>query len=124
MDRKQNPITENIIGAAIEVHRWLGSGLRERSYERVLQIEFEERGLNFEHQLRVPMTYKNRGIGSYRLDFLVERRVVAEVKSVERLDPVFDAQILAYLRATTMKIGLLINFDSRLLKDGVRRFVL
>jgi len=124
LDRNLNPVTEEIIGAAIEVHRCLGSGLRERSYERALVIEFEERGLAFEHQFQVPMVYKRRTVDHYRLDFLVEKQVVLEIKSVERMDPVWEAQILAYLRATSMKVGLLINFNCRLLKDGVRRFVL
>src|SRR5438105_12332466 len=112
MRREDNPITEQIIDAAIEVQRSLGSGLRERSYERALKIEFEEHGIQDEHQLRIPMIHKRRTIDSYRLDFLVERSVVVEVKSVERLDPVFEAQVLADLRATSTKIGLRINFNS------------
>ena len=78
----------------------------------------------FQRQLMVPVLYKGRKIGEYRLDLLVEDLVVVEIKSVERFDPIFEAQVLTYLRVTGKKVGLLINFNSRLLKDGLKRFVL
>ena len=81
-------------------------------------------GWKFQRQLMVPVMYKGRKIGEYRLDLLVEDLVVVEIKSVERFDPIFEAQVLTYLRVTGKKVGLLINFNSRLLKDGLRRFVL
>jgi len=80
--------------------------------------------LKYKCQPTFPVTYKGRTIGEYRLDLIVEDAVVVEIKSVERLDPVFDAQVLTYLKITGKKVGLLINFNSRFLKDGVKRFVL
>lgn len=120
----KDPMTEKIIGCAIEVHRVLGPGLLESSYESALAIEFQTAKINFHRQLVIPVTYKGRPIGEHRLDFLVEDAVVLELKSVERFDPIFEAQILAYLRLSGKRRGLLINFNSRLLKDGVKRYVL
>ena len=117
-------ITERIIGCAIEVHRVLGPGLFETTYESALCIELELNGLEFVRQAPVPILYKERVVGDYRLDLLVEDQVVVEVKAVERFDPIFEAQVLTYLRGTGKRVGLLINFNSRLLKDGVKRFVL
>jgi GxxExxY protein len=118
-----DPVTERIIGCALEVHRQLGAGLLESAYEAALCIEFEEQGVRFRRQAPVPIVYKGRVLGDYRLDLLVEESVVVEVKSVERLDPIFHAQILTYMRASGRRVGLLINFNSRLLKDGIKRFV-
>ena len=117
-------ITERIIGCAIEVHRVLGPGLFETTYESALCIELELNGLEFVRQAPVPILYKERVVGDYRLDLLVEDQVVVEVKAVERFDPIFEAQVLTYLRGTGKRVGLLINFNSRLLKDGVKRFIL
>jgi len=119
-----NALTERIIGSAIEVHRELGPGLLEATYEAALGIEFDLAGLAFRRQLPMAAIYKGRKIGEYRLDLLVEERVVVEVKSVERFDPVFEAQVLTYLRITGKKVGLLINFNRGLLVDGIRRFIL
>ena len=118
-----NRLTERIIGCAIEVHRQLGPGLLEATHESALCIEMEAAGLHFQRQVAIPVTYKGKPIGEYRLDLLVEDRVIVEIKSVERLDPVFDAQVLTYLRVTHKKVGLLINFNSRFLKNGIKRFV-
>jgi len=119
-----NKLTENIIGCAIEVHRQLGPGLLEGVYEAALAIELDTAGLHFERQFVFPVLYKEKKIGEYRLDLLVENTVVVEIKSVERFDPVFEAQILTYLRITGKKVGLLMNFNSRLLRDGIKRFIL
>jgi len=119
-----NHLTESIIGCAIEVHRQLGPGLLEGTYEEALCIELDDAGWKLQRQLMVPVIYKGRRIGEYRLDLLVEDLVVVEIKSVERFDPIFEAQVLTYLRVTGKKVGLLINFNSRLLKDGLKRFVL
>jgi GxxExxY protein len=119
-----NRLTEAIIGAAMEVHRHLGAGLLEASYESALCIELEARGLKYLRQIPVPLTYKGKTIGDFRLDLLVEDAVVVEVKSVERIDPVFMFQVLTYLRCTSKRVGLLINFNNQFLKDGVRRYVL
>ncbi len=121
---ESNKITEKIIGCAIEVHRNLGPGLLESVYEEAICIEFELQGVHYQRQMSVPVNYKGRVIGEYRLDLLVEDAVVVELKSVERQDPVFEAQLLTYLRVTGKKVGLLINFNSKLLKEGVKRFVL
>lgn len=123
MERK-DPLTEKIIGAAIEVHRQLGPGLLEGTYEAALCLEFKAVGLRYRRQVPVPVVYKGQVIGEYRLDLLVEEAVVVEVKSVNRFDPVFEAQVLTYLRASGKRIGLLINFNSRFLCAGVRRYIL
>ena len=120
----EDPLTKKIIGCAIEVHRVLGPGLLESSYEAALAIEFETAGLTFHRQLIIPVQYKGQSIGEHRFDFLVESAVIVELKSVERFDPIFEAQFLTYLRLSGNRRGLLINFNSRLLKDGVKRFVL
>ena len=123
-DLPENAITERIIKCAIEVHRQLGPGLLERVYEEALAIECELDGLQVARQVKIPVEYKGRTIGEYRLDMLIENLVIVEIKSVERYDPVFEAQILTYLKITEKKVGLLINFNSRLVKDGIRRFIL
>ena len=124
LSESRDPLTEKIIGCAIEVHRILGPGLLEASYEAALAIEFQAAKISFQRQLVIPVTYKNQPIGEHRLDFLIENAVVVELKSVERYDPIFEAQILTYLRLSGKRRGLLINFNSRLLKDGVKRFVI
>ena len=122
--RDINKLTERIIGCAIEVHRHLGPGLLEATYEEALCVELETAGLKYQRQAVFPVIYRERNIGEYRLDLIVENQAVVEIKSVERFDPVFEAQVLTYLRITGKKIGLLINFNSRLLRDGIRRFIL
>ncbi len=119
---EESGLTGGIIGAAIEVHRTIGPGLLESAYEEAMAIELDDRGIGYERQKRLPVFYKNREIGEYRLDLLVEGRVVVELKSVERMEPVFEAQILSYMRMGGYNIGLIINFKSTLLKDGVHRF--
>ena len=117
-------LTERIIGCAIEVHRQLGPGLLEQTYEAALCIELQNAGVNFVRQPIFPVVYKGQTIGEYRLDLIVADAVVVEIKSVERFDPIFEAQVLSYLRITGKKVGLLINFKSRLLRDGLKRYVL
>ena len=119
-----NEVTEQVIGAAIEVHRHLGPGLLESAYEEALALELDLRGLPYARQVPVPLAYKGREIGEYRLDLLVADSVVVEVKSVERQDPVFTAQLLTYLRLAGKRVGLLINFNTHLLKQGVKRLIL
>jgi len=123
-DLPENKITERIIKCAIEVHRQLGPGLLEGVYEKALIIECELEGLQVAQQVKIPVEYKGSTIGEYRLDLLINDLVIVEIKSVERYDPVFEAQILTYLKITGKKVGLLINFNSRLVKDGIRRFIL
>jgi GxxExxY protein len=119
-----NHLTEKIIGCAIEVHRVLGPGLLESTYEEALCIELTSCRIKHRRQAAIPMSYKGRPLGEYRLDLIVEDAVIVEIKSVERFDPVFQAQVLTYLRATGRKVGLLINFNSKLLRDGVKRIIL
>jgi GxxExxY protein len=119
-----NEITEKIIGAAIEVHRALGPGLLESAYEECLAKEFELIGLMFERQRPVPIEFKGLKIDCcYRIDFLVESSVVVELKSVEVVAPIFTAQVLTYLRLLNKHVGLLINFNVPVLKDGLKRIV-
>jgi GxxExxY protein len=121
---EQDELTEKIIGCAIEVHRHLGPGLLESTYEAALCVELESAGLRYQRQMVIPVLYKGRPIGEYRLDLLVEDAVVVEIKSVERYDPIFSAQVLTYLRASGKKVGLLMNFNTHLLHRGLKRFVL
>jgi len=117
-------ITGRIIGCAIEVHRHLGAGLLESVYEAAMEVELVAGGLAVERQKRLPVTYKGCGIGEFRVDLLVEERVVVELKSVERIEPLFDAQVLGYMRLGGYSTALLINFNTRLLKHGIKRFVI
>ena len=119
-----NEITHEIIGAAIEVHKRLGPGLLESAYEECLLHELRIRNLAVERQKGLPVIYKEVKLDcGYRLDLLVEGRVVVELKSVENLAPIHEAIILTYLRLSGQKTGLLINFNVTVLKDGVRRFI-
>ena len=121
---QRDPLTEKIIGCAIEVHRQLGPGLLESTYESALAVELELSKLQFQRQATYPISYKGRIIGEHRLDLLVEKAVIVEIKSVDRHNLLFEAQVLAYLKITGLRRALLINFNSRLLKEGVKRFVL
>ena len=120
-----NELTHSIIGAAIEVHRTLGPGLLESAYEECIARELTLRGLSFERQKALPVVYKEVKLEcGYRVDLLVEGRVIVELKSVEALAPVHDAIVLTYLRLSGAPIGLLINFNVAVLKDGLKRFIL
>jgi GxxExxY protein len=119
-----NQLTEKIIGCGIEVHRNLGPELLEATYEEALCIELGESSIRYRRQAPFPILYKGRTLGEYRVDLLVEDAVIVEIKSVERLDPVFEAQVLTYLKATGKRVGLLMNFNSRLLRDGIKRLIL
>ncbi len=122
---KVNDLTYAIIGAAIEVHKSLGPGLLESAYEECLCYELEQRGIPFERQRALPVVYKDiRLDAGYRLDLLVAGQVVVELKSVEALAPIHEAQLLTYLKLGGWHIGLLINFNVVVLRDGIRRMVL
>lgn len=117
-------MTEVIIGAAIEVHRTLGPGLLEVVYEECLAIELGLRGVKFDRQVPVPIGYKGHEVpANLRVDFLVDDRVVVELKAVESLLPVHEAQPLTYLRLTDRRVGLLINFNVPVLRRGIKRMV-
>jgi len=121
---QDDPLTHRIIACAIEVHKRLGPGLLEKLYKEAMIIEMELDNLRVEKSVKVPVHYKGKSIGDYFIDLLVEDTVVLELKSVERHDPVFEAQILSYMKLTSKKVGLLINFNSKMVKDGIKRFVL
>jgi GxxExxY protein len=118
-------LTERVIGFAIEVHRQLGPGLLESAYEECLCYELQQDGLAFRRQVPLPVIYKAIRLDcGYRIDLVIEETVILELKTVERLIPVHEAQLLTYLKLSGMRIGLLLNFNSATLKDGIRRMVL
>jgi GxxExxY protein len=121
---KLRDITEGIIGAAIEVHRELGPGLLESAYEACLAFELSQRGFDVLRQVPMPLIYKEIRLDTgYKLDLWVDRSVIVEVKAVEKFDPIHEAQLLSYLRLSGCHVGLLINFNVRVLKDGIKRMV-
>jgi GxxExxY protein len=122
---ERDPLTSSIIGAAIEVHRNLGPGLLESIYEACLGWELRTRGLAVEQQVAVPVIYKGQLLPvAFRLDLVVERAVLVEVKAVDRLHPLTDAQVLTYLKLSSLTTALVLYFNVGLLRDGVRRLVL
>jgi len=124
MPENLNHLTEAVIGAAIEIHRALGPGLLESVYERAMGIELNERGIPFETQVQVPITYKGQSAGDLRLDLLVDPRLVVELKAIDVLAALHQAQVLSYLRATNLTLGLLINFNVTQLVRGIKRISL
>jgi GxxExxY protein len=120
----QNEITSKIIGAAIEVHKSLGPGLLEKTYEECLCIELEESGLDYEKQL-LPIRYRDKELrDAYRIDLLVEKQVIVELKAVETLANTHKAQLLTYMKLSNKSLGLLINFNVDLLRNGIKRLIL
>jgi GxxExxY protein len=123
-EKRFNQITEQIIGAAIEVHRALGPGLLESAYEACLAFELAQRDLKVERQKPLPLVYKQVELDcGYRLDLFVEESVIVEIKAVDQLAPIHKAQLLSYLKLSDCRVGLLINFNVKLLKNGIRRVV-
>jgi GxxExxY protein len=118
----QRKVTERVIGAAIEVHRILGPGLLESAYQEALQHELTLQDLRFARQIAVPLVYKNAPLGTaLRLDLVVEDAVIIEVKSVQKIEAIHEAQLLTYLRLTGLKAGLLLNFNVPALRHGIKR---
>lgn len=118
-------LTEQIIGLAIEVHRLTGPGMLESVYESCLCHELARAEIGFERQVGIPVVYKGVQFDEgFRADILVDRQVVVEIKAVAKLVPAHDAQVLTYLRMSRLRVGLLFNFHARLLKEGLRRFVI
>ena len=113
-----------VLSAALEVHRVLGPGFLESVYEGAMAVELELRGISFERQKPIGVSYKGYAIGEGRLDFFVQNCLIVELKAAEKLLPIHQAQLMSYLKATGCCLGLLVNFHERLLKDGVRRVVL
>lgn len=119
-----NQITEKIIGCAIEVHKRLGPGLLESAYEECLSYELQNAGLRINRQVAVPVVYKEIKLEcGYRIDILVENTVIIELKSIDAFAPVHEAQILTYMKFANKSIGLLINFNVSLLKEGIKRYI-
>lgn len=123
--RDPNEITRAVIGAAITVHRELGPGLPESAYEACLAYQISDIDFNVERQKAVPSKYRDVSLDcGYPVDLLVEEKVIIEVKAVEKLEKIHEAQLMSHLRLTGCKVGLLIKFNVRVLKNGIRRIVL
>ena len=118
-------LSGKIRGAAMEVHRELGPGLLESAYEECLCYELTQRGIPFQRQLPLPVTYKGIHLNcDYKIDILVDHKILLELKSVDVLIPIHEAQLITYLKLSGCKLGLLMNFNGPMLKDGIKRFVL
>ncbi len=124
MPHLANVRSHAVIGAAIEVHRALGPGFLESVYEESLCMELYDRGIPFTRQCEVIIRYKSRDVGMGRMDLLVDNTLIVELKAVDALAPIHTAQLLSYLRTTGYPLGLLINFNAVILKDGIRRIIL
>ena len=122
MDEPLDPVTSRIIGCAITLHRFLGPGLLESVYHTGLAVELSRAQIPFESKRRLEIEYHGYKLGEFYPDFIVENKVVVEVKSASSHDRVFDAQVLTYLRLTGLRTGLLLNFGRPVLKDGIKRF--
>jgi GxxExxY protein len=126
MEKKNDgELTGQIIGAAIDVHKELGPGLLESAYEECLSHELTLRRISFERQRTLPIAYKGIKLDcGYRMDLVVDRTVIVELKSIECVEPVHEAQLLTYMKLSNIRMGLLINFNVPMLKNGIKRFVL
>ncbi len=121
---EENEISNVIIGVAIELHKSLGPGLLESAYENALVYDLREKGFDVKQQVAMPFVYKEVKLDvGYRIDLIVENKVLLEIKSVEELAPVHYSQVLTYLKLSNLKLGLLVNFNTKLLKDGIHRIV-
>jgi len=121
---KEDVLSNKVIGAAIEVHKTLGPGLLESAYEKCLCREFDLIGLPYETQKQLPLSYKNESLDcGYKLDLIVDDSVILELKSVNKLEPIHDAQLLTYLKLTKCRLGMLLNFNVPLMRDGIKRIV-
>lgn len=119
-----NQLTSKIIGASIEVHKNLGPGLLEKTYEECLCIELNKLGINYSRQVLLPINYKGKIVeDAYRLDLLVENQVIVELKSVSKLENIHKSQLLTYLKLSKKQLGLLINFNVNILKNGIIRVI-
>ena len=122
---ERDPLTDRVIGAAIEVHRILGPGLLESVYQKCLCHELALRGVAFRGQVELPVVYKDVDLGcNFVMDIVVEDSLVLELKAIEKLAPIHEAQLLTYLRLSGIRCGLLLNFHQPLLRDGIKRMVL
>ncbi len=122
--RSVDELAHDVIGAAIEVHRILGPGFLESVYEEALAVEFDLRRIAYERQKPIVLQFKGKPVGESRLDFLVGRELVLELKAVESIHPIFPAKVIHYLKMSGLELGLIINFHVVLLKDGIKRIAL
>jgi GxxExxY protein len=123
-DPTVDALAKAVIGAAIEVHSLLGAGFLESVYEQALAIELGLRGIPFQRQHAIALTYKNELVGEARLDFLIGGKLILELKAVDSIHPIHHAQVLNYLKATGLQLDLLMNFNVEQMKDGIKRIVL
>ena len=123
-DHTLDDLARGVIGAAIEVHRHLGPGYLESVYQEALAVELRLRSIPFEPQKPIAIDYKGKQVGEGRLDFLIDGRLITELKAVDTIAPIHKAQVISYLKAMDLQLGLLINFNTTLLKDGIQRIVL
>jgi GxxExxY protein len=123
-DQTLEQLAHEVIGAAIDVHREIGPGFLESVYQNALYYELGLRNIAYEAQALAPVTYKGYAVGEGRIDILVEKRLIVELKAVEAFEPIHQAQAISYLRAMNLSLGLLINFNRPILKDGIRRVIL
>jgi GxxExxY protein len=125
LDIEQDPVRAKVIGSAIEVHKHLGPGLLESAYEECRAFELRQQGIDFQRQVPLPILYKGIQLDcAYRMDLVVERYLIIEIKTVEQLLPIHQAQLLTYLKLSNLKFGLLLNFNVALLRDGIKRMIL
>ena len=118
-------LSNKVIGSAIEVHKELGPGLLENTYKQCLAYELSKAGIKFQIEAELPVIYKEVSIAcGHRIDLLIEKKLIVELKSVEKLNSIHEAQILAYMKLAKIKTGLLINFNEKRLRNGIRRFIL
>lgn len=122
-DEKLDRLAHDVIGAAIEVHRILGPGFLESTYAKAMGIELRRREIAFEPEAPIQLSYKDESIGEGRLDLLVENCLVVELKAVNQLAPIHQAQVISYLKVTRHLLGLLINFNEVVLRDGIKRII-
>jgi GxxExxY protein len=116
-------IATAVIGAAIEVHRHLGPGFLERIYQEALCLELKARDIPFERERTINVVYRDVAIGGQRIDMVVGGRVIVELKAVSRVEPIWEAKVISYLRTVPLRLGLLLNFNNRTMKDGITRIV-
>ena len=120
-EEQRDPLTEEVIGAAITVHRVLGPGLLESAYEECLCHELNERGIDFKRQVALPVCYKKVKLDcGYRTDVVVDQSLIVEIKTIEKILPIHEAQLLTYLKLSGVRTGLIVNFNVPMLKDGIR----
>ena len=122
-DEEMNDLTGRVIGAAIEIHRALGPGYQESIYEEALAFELGRMGIGFERQHAFAVKYHGHVVGEGRIDFLIEGKLVVELKAVEKMHPVHKAQVISYLKAISCQMGLLINFNESMLRSGIQRII-